>query len=237
MYLLTRPAPGIWISQAAFERQKLSVCVLGLVDIETSGAGVAEFTSHLQRRIPDMVIITSKYAVQACAEQLQSLTGDATIFAVGTGTAAALASLQLNAVLPDIPTSEGLLALPQLNDAKRKQIVIIKGVAGRTTLAEQLTDRGAQVNTIAVYRRTYPAHIQQTNQWQWPDVQGIIATSEEMSERLFAHLDNTQLCTRPWLTVSHRVATYIRQCGVRTVEVVNGASDAQLSQWIKENWE
>lgn len=237
MYLLTRPIPGIWVSQAAFARQGLNVSVLGLIDIEVIAGGVAELAGYLHDYIPDRVIITSKYAVQACATSLQSLSGHTSILAVGTGTATALASLGLNAVVPESPTSEGLLALPQLKDAKRKQIVIIKGAAGRTTLSEQLTERGAQVNTVAVYRRTYPAHTEQTNQWQWPDVQGIIATSEEMSERLFTHLDNTQLRSRPWLTVSQRVATYIRQLGVQTVNVVNGASDAQLSQWIKENWE
>ena len=237
MYLLTRPIPVIRVSQTAFEREGLAVCVLGLIDIQTSDTGVAAFAQHLQHHTPDIVIITSKYAVRACAVHLKSLDKPTVIMAVGTGTAAALAGLELDAVIPQTPTSEGLLALPQLIDAKRKQIVIIKGEAGRTTLTEQLTERGAAVNTIAVYRRTYPAHIEQTNQWQWPDVQGIIATSEEMSERLFTQLDNTQLRSRPWLTVSQRVANYIRQQGVSAVNVVNGASDAQLSQWIKENWE
>ncbi|AXR08196.1 uroporphyrinogen-III synthase [Salinimonas sediminis] len=237
MYLLTRPAPALARSEQAFAAHQLNVSVLGLVDITYHRAPVDALHQQLTAGQVDILVVTSQYAVKACTPAIRLLPWKVTVLAVGQGTGRALQQLGLNAIVPAQATSEGLLALTQLKDAKNKQIVIIKGVAGRTTLADALNRAGAHVTSLAVYERTIPNVYQQTNYWQWSDVKGIIATSEEMARQLFARLNNSKLTEQRWLTVSARVADVIRAFGVTDVEVATGASDDELAQWIKDNWE
>lgn len=237
MYLLTRPVPALARSEQAFSTRQLRVSVLGLVDITYHCAPVSALQQQLKARQADILVVTSQYAVNACADVLRYLSPDIIVLAVGQGTGRALREFGIEPVVPAQATSEGLLALNQLKDAKNKQIVIIKGVAGRTTLADTLHQAGAHVTCLSVYERIIPDEYQQTNYWQWSDVKGIIATSEEMARQLFARLNNSKLTEQRWLTVSARVADVIRSYGVTDVEVATGASDNELAQWIKDNWE
>ncbi len=236
MYLLTRPVPGIFKSQQAWQQLGLTVSCLGVVDIVSCDSQISRLATFLRSEKPGIVIITSQYAASALVN-LPSGSPAPHYLAVGTATARVLARAGINAQCPDIPTSEGLLALPALKDAKNQQIAIIKGEAGRTTLSDTLSNAGAFVREFAVYRRIVMKAPVQTNQWQWPDVKGIIATSEEMAKQLFRHYNSALIAPLPWLTVSPRVAETIRALGVRNVSVAPGASDEQLCQWIKENWE
>ncbi|MBD3587459.1 uroporphyrinogen-III synthase [Salinimonas sp. HHU 13199] len=236
MYLLTRPVPGIFKSQHAWQKAGLTVTCLGVVDIVSCDEPISQLETFLRHVKPALVIVTSQYAARALAN-LHLSTPAPHYFAVGTATAEVLARSGINAQCPMTPTSEGLLALPALKDAKNQQIAIIKGEAGRTTLSDTLSNAGAIVQEFAVYRRIIMKAPAQTNQWQWPDVKGIIATSEEMAKQLFRHYDSALLAPLPWLTVSPRVAETIRALGVSNVNVAPGASDEQLCQWIKENWE
>ncbi len=56
-------------------------------------------------------------------------------------------------------TSEGLLATPLLNDVQQKKILIFRGLGGRTTLYDVLTERGALVDHCALYERVQPDDI------------------------------------------------------------------------------
>ena len=236
MYLLTRPAPNLEKSQQAFDALGVKVSVLGLNDIAFMKGADDKLALMLKQHSADILIFTSQFAVKACASALSAAVS-VPVLAVGKGTAQALAGYGVEAVVPEEPTSEGLLALPQLIDANQRQVVIIKGKAGRTTLADTLTERGASVLPMPVYQRVIPPVFRQTNYWQWSDVKGIIATSEEMARQLFDRLNNTELTRQRWLTVSTRVADVIRSYGVTDVEVATGASDTELGQWIKDNWE
>lgn len=73
--------------------------------------------------------------------------------AVGSGTAAVLKSLNVDANYPDLASSEGLLALPQLTEVNHQKILIVRGVGGRETLRTELLKRGAEVDYLEVYER------------------------------------------------------------------------------------
>jgi len=236
MYLLTRPVPGIYKSQQAWQKARLTVTCLGMVDIVGCDEQISRLETVLKECTPDILIVTSQYAARGLAN-LHLGTPAPLCLAVGAATAAVLARAGIDAQSPSIPTSEGLLTLSAVKDAKNLQIAIIKGEAGRTTLYETLSKAGSIVEEFAVYRRIIMKAPVQTNQWQWPDVKGIIATSEEMAKQLFRHYDSALLTSLPWLTVSPRVAQTIGALGVCNVDVAPGASDEQLCQWIKENWE
>lgn len=75
-------------------------------------------------------------------------------FAVGPSSAEALTEAGLPAKTPtERYDSEGLLALPELQQVENEKILIWRGVGGRETLATTLKDRGAMVCYAELYRR------------------------------------------------------------------------------------
>ncbi len=82
------------------------------------------------------------------------------VFAPGHGTAEELILRGVEDVITPTTTfdSEGLLALPafQAKIVKGKRIAIFRGNGGRELLREELTKRGATVDTITAYHRRAP---------------------------------------------------------------------------------
>ena len=103
----------------------------------------------------EVVVFTSPNAVRA-AQALQALRArrGQTWLAVGSGTAAALRRAGIAGVqAPDRMDSEGLLALPALQDPRGRTIGLVTGAGGRDRLAPALAARGAQVQRADVYAR------------------------------------------------------------------------------------
>jgi uroporphyrinogen-III synthase len=131
----------------------------------------------------DKIIFTSANAVHPVIPHWSALSS-AAVFAVGPGTASALANLQITAKIPTEFSSEGLLALPDLQTVHHQQIVIFSGIGGRTRLQEELKKRGATVQKIAVYQRECPVLTA-----IFPPIEKIslvISTSEESLKNLWA---------------------------------------------------
>ena len=80
------------------------------------------------------------------------------IAAVGKATAAALRAAGMPVdLLPEQEfNSEALLATPEMRQVNGLTCLIVRGQNGRELLAEKLTERGAQVEYLEVYRRTKP---------------------------------------------------------------------------------
>jgi uroporphyrinogen-III synthase len=115
----------------------------------------------------DIIICISANAVTFAAtfadsalttHPLSKVWPQAQYFAVGHATWEALNLLGIAALEApeDCQQTEGLLSLASLQDIQAKQIVIIRGVGGRETLAEQLAQRGAKVCYWEVYQRVCP---------------------------------------------------------------------------------
>jgi uroporphyrinogen-III synthase len=90
-------------------------------------------------------------------------------YAPGPGTAATLTDLGVPDVhFPaDDHDSEGLLALPPLQQVSGKRFVIFRGDSGRELLGDTLRARGAVVDYVSCYRRAAPT-----------DGEGLIALLE-----------------------------------------------------------
>ncbi len=236
MYLLTRPRPKLMTSCELFAASGISVTGIATVDIEEIPLCEAAREQLHNLSDSDWVIVTSTFAAQALL-QSSPHTIIAKIAAIGSSTANLLSQQGISVHTPEIPTSEGMLEMLTRNNAKNCRTVIIKGEGGREYLAERLNKFGIMIDELAVYRRILISPPMESNQWRWPDVKGIITTSVEMAMPLFTHYDADKLISRPWLTVSQRIANTLISYGVKSVGIAEGASDAALIKWVHENWE
>lgn len=106
----------------------------------------------------DSLIFTSPAAVRFAA-QLMPLRTRARVLAPGAGTLRALLRAGCGqAIAPAREDSEGILALPALQNVDDRRISIIGAAGGRGLLARELAARGATVTHVHVYQRV-PARL------------------------------------------------------------------------------
>ncbi len=107
----------------------------------------------------DLLVFVSANAVTHGLALAGPLPDGIQVAVVGDGTARAVA--EQTGRTPDLRPadrfdSEGLLALPQLQDMHGRRVLIVRGDGGRELLAETLRARGATVEYAEVYRRAVP---------------------------------------------------------------------------------
>lgn len=151
--------------------------------------------------------------------------------AVGRATALALAAggpLPLHAGAGQ-EDSEGILALPALQQMAGLRVAIYAAPGGRTRIAEELGARGAMVRTLMVYRR-YPLRARPAalRQLQAASARAVLSAT---SVSLLQGLDRTLLRhrlqvlrQRPLIVASARIAAAARALGWSEVCVADGAS-------------
>ena len=110
------------------------------------------------REVPrfDAWIFTSPAAVRFGLPLVGALKkrARARVFAIGEGTARALARHAIVATIPpDRADSEGLLALPELKAVRGQRIALVGAPGGRDLIAPTLRRRGARIDAVHVYRR------------------------------------------------------------------------------------
>ncbi len=194
---ITRPAHQARTIQKKLEKAGAHVVLFSLLEIAPpSDPGRCE-AQLAKAGEYDLLIFVSPNAVeQSLAWLPASLPDKVKIAAVGKKTAAVL---KQHGMSPDIfPTrhfnSEALLAMSAMQDfytdpetGKPKKIAIIRGEDGRNKLREILTQRGADVDHVDVYRRICP----QTNatllkqHWRRGELDIIVLTSGTSVEYLF----------------------------------------------------
>ncbi|MEZ5672996.1 MAG: uroporphyrinogen-III synthase [Thiotrichaceae bacterium] len=134
---------------------------------------------------------------------------------------------------PPPHNSESLLTLPAFQRVVANKIMIVKGEGGRELLGEILRQRGAIVDTLAVYRRTQPI---QDVTWLAAagKIDAIIVTSNESLSNLFKILsDFSWLSHTPLILMSERMVETARQLGsTATLWIAPEASDAGLLQAV-----
>jgi len=187
-------------------------------------------------RRADILVFVSANAVQYAFPLLpEQLPLDIRIAAVGSATARALAGCGLDPdLVPERMDSEGLLALPALQQLQGRHIVILRGNGGRELLAETLKARGAEVDTVEVYRRALPqrpaAAANLVRGWQQL-VQVVIATSNAILDNLYTLLGDRGaglINDTPLIVVSQRMADHAVERGAQRVHVASSARDADL---------
>lgn len=103
--------------------------------------------------------------------------------AVGQATAQVLRQAGLHPTVPMLETSEGLVALPEIEQLNAmQQVMIWRGEAGRELIQLQLQQQQVSLSNLALYRRVKPQRLaeswsQVVQQAGWPDV--VLISSAE----------------------------------------------------------
>lgn len=163
---------------------------------------------------------------------------DLPVAVVGKGSERALAERgigQTQVIAPQTRfDSEGLLALPEMQDVRGKRVIIFRGDGGRELTASTLRERGATVEYITCYRRSAPSGdaAELLRLWQDGRLDAITMTSSEGLRHLYALLGEAGralLETTPLFAPHQRIAEAARHLGLPRV-IATAAGDAGLLQ-------
>ncbi|WP_116474642.1 uroporphyrinogen-III synthase [Zobellella maritima] len=191
----------------------------------------------------DYVIAVSVQAVTFADNALKSQNRpwpDTHYIAVGEATAQAFASIGIRRVsVPDDPRSEGIIALPELQQPAGRQVIILRGDGGRDLIAPTLEAWGARVRYCEVYRRQYRPDPDGglVKGWQRQGVDSIIVTSGGLLNHLFqlaATRAKDWLLSRLLIVPSERVAQAAKTLGFTLVINAEGASNQALLKALDE---
>jgi len=167
------------------------------------------------------------------------------IIAVGKATKAALQALGINNVrCPDQENSEGILALPLLNESlQAKSVTIVRGDGGREFLATQLKKTGAKVNYLESYQRVWRTFAKDiSKQWFTQQINCIVVTSNALLEQLIQLTINNHEQTLAnywqnqciWLVASQRIADKASQLGLANIMLSDGASEQAITTTLQQ---
>lgn len=243
--LVTRPAGqagGLCERIAALGHEAIHVPAIEITEPEDD----RPLTAFIRRLDDcDLAIFISINAVQmglAKILQQREWPQNTQLATVGLSSTAAVEALGLH--VDHVPehefSSEGLLALPALQDMQGKRVAILRGNGGREALSETLTMRGAQVEYVEVYRRACPldsaGHLLQLLQDRVLDI--ITVTSNETLQNLFdmaGPQGQPLLRDIPLVVASRRQAALAAQLGFMQGAVIAGhASDEAMAAGIEQ---
>ena len=232
--VITRPA-GTGSSVARLVRRLGGVPLLlpglSLRHVDDPGQAAAALGAALG---DDLLVFTSPAAVRFAARMVPLRT-QATVLAVGQGTARALRLQGVQAPLAPVQRqdSEGLLDHPALADLRGRRVALIGAAGGRGVLRTELATRGAQLREVHVYRRAPP-------RWQRHQLEAVTALSSDA--RVLLSSAEALGCLRVGLPVaayaaltnavavvsSARLAEAAREAGFRQVVVAASAMAADM---------
>lgn len=226
--LNTRPAHQAAALSAALVVAGAKVSELPLIEIEPRALTPADERLLLDLDRYDGVIFVSANAARlgldAVAGCWPQWPHRLPAYAVGDSTAVLLRDAGLTISVPAQADSEGLLALPALQQVAGRRFLLLRGEGGRELLPETLRERGARVDVMALYRRALPAEA--ALQWQAlasaaPDV--VVLTSPDALRHWLAVAGAAATGPR-WLVVSPRMSAQAQAAGARVV--LAAAADA-----------
>ncbi|MCH1921444.1 uroporphyrinogen-III synthase [Shewanella sp. A3A] len=228
--LLTRPAGRNDAMIGSLKQREIPFMETPLLQI----SAIAAPQLNQQLAAADIVIFISTNAVTCAQTSVSHWPTTAQYYAVGQATTQALAALGITAHSTplDNQQTEGLLSLDGLQPAavRGKRIVIVRGVGGRETLAQQLQTFGAQLQYCEVYQRQCPPYDSQTLVKSWRDfgIDTIVITSGEALVNLINLVTKENFS---WLLACHIIVPSIRveqqanKSGFRYITNAGAAND------------
>lgn len=238
--LLTRPKHQAQALMSALQALPAHVELFPTLEIVPVNVEASQYRNSLEQA--DKVIFTSANAVEHGLELLpEEHVKLKQLFAIGTGTEAALANNNINNVIKPSSdfSSEGLLALPELQDVAQQDITIIKGEGGRELLQTELTQRQANVSIINVYKRVMP-DIDVTSyfeEWNNQPIDLIISTSSESLDNLwqmFGSDSHAWLSKTAVLVLSENMQQTAQQLGFTNIICAEQSSDSAVVQTVQQ---
>ena len=187
----------------------------------------------------NLAIFISPNAVQygmAAIRATGAVPGELKIATVGQGSAKALRDMGIAHVIApgERFDSEGLLALPELQNIAGWRVMIFRGDGGRELLGDTLKARGATVEYACCYQRGKPQLDAGALLANAPDA--ITVTSSEALAHLWQMLDGhaDELRDTPLFVPHARIAGLARQQGWQQVRLTEAGDDGLLS--ALEGW-
>jgi uroporphyrinogen-III synthase len=191
-------------------------------------------------RHADALIFVSANAVQFGMPLIIAQGGLASktkVFAIGQATAQALTEHNVGGVISPVAgdDSEGVLSLPQLQNVRGQQIVLVRGLSdtgGRTLLADALMARGARIWPLECYKRKAISappdqKAELSARLERREVHGFLILSVETLDSLLANIGAVAYFGLVALLVSHsRIATAAKARGFTRVHVLPMREDA-----------
>ncbi len=188
----------------------------------------------------DIAIFVSANAVEYGVGDRAAWPARILTFAPGPGTAAALAAVGIGNVHTPASTtdSEGLLALPELQEVAGKRVVIFRGDGGRELLRSALGARGAHVTQVECYRRARPESgaAGLLEAWRERRIDAVTLTSSEGLDNLWTIVGNegrSYLAATPAFVPHPRIAEHARGFGLREVIVTPPADSGLIASLLK----
>lgn len=238
--LVTRPRDQAQPLAQAIESMGGEPLPFPLLDIAPvqDQAALRQQLAHLAS--VDLLIFISPNAVgygMAAIASVGGLPSGVRVATVGQGSARALRAAGVASVIA--PTerfdSEGLLALPELQQVAGSLVMIFRGDGGRELLGDTLKARGAAVEYLACYRRSKPQQTGAELLALRPDA--ITVTSSEALGYLRGMLDapaQQALLDAPLFVPHPRIAALAETQGWRRVHLTGAGDDgllAALQDW------
>jgi uroporphyrinogen-III synthase len=130
--------------------------------------------------------------------------------------------------------SEGLLALPELQNVGGWRVLIFRGDGGRELLGDTLKARGAAVEYVTCYHRSKPQQSAGELLAMQPDA--ITVTSSEALNHLSQMQDGVPLRDTPLFVPHPRIAELARAQGWSQVHLTTAGDDGLLSgllEWAR----
>ncbi len=183
----------------------------------------------------DILIFVSPHAVKFAAKLLsQTQWCYQDVIAIGKATKQALTALGIQAISPEIETSEGLLSLDllQAKNVANKQIVIVRGDKGRELIFDTLIDRKANISYAKSYQRQWHNTHQDKygESWLKQSINCIVVTSVAILEAMLSFVKSNNAIH--WIVASERIAQRAIALGITHVINVNSANNQNLLNTI-----
>jgi uroporphyrinogen-III synthase len=191
----------------------------------------------------DYVFITSQNGIPSHQPELLDALKMSKIISMGEATTQALMQhrCQVFFTAPPGSSSESLLneSWLQAREAQNKKIILMTGIGGRVLLSQMLQARGAQVQTLEVYRQLQPQiDLSIMQYWQQSnDSFCFIATSANIVRNLIA-LTPTQ--NQAWLkqqtlvVISDRIRQLAIESGFKQIILATSASPAHIGLALRQ---
>lgn len=241
--LICRPEPSATELSQALESMGAICQKLPMLTIEPKELSAIERQSVLDLDQYQHVIVVSQHAAQLALDEIDHYWPQAPVrqkwYAIGRKTAQVLTTGSLDILPPEQDlTSEALLEKKDLKAVTGDRVLILKGEGGRDVIFDELSARGAKVDTISFYTRSKTQYTNDTLVQSLDDFNPdyIVALSGETLSNLIAQCQeqNIDLSQRSFILSSNRVANIAYEHGIKQVLIPENLMPMDIVRCIKK---
>lgn len=225
--LNTRPADRAAALTTHLRQVGYQVSELPLLAFERCLLSCSDQQALQQIAIQSVVVVISPIAAQLGLAQVAQFginVADLPIrwIAVGQATAQVLRQSGLSPTVPTLETSEGVVALPEIEQlAAGQRVMVWRGKAGRELIQLQLQQQQVYLSNLELYRRVSPPRLVEDwsvilQQVGWPDV--VLISSAE-AWRQWQALTQTEANNAGLLVLGQRLFQQLQPLTARLLRV------------------